>query len=345
MFGPIARDYWCVLKRQQRISDRMRWLCLSVFLGHCAVMARTEDNHKEVRDTECISCHEQEYAAARHPIHGGALSQDCASCHMEEMYVPAPFFEHSGYALLGAHKLVECNDCHTGPQPQYTGLPGICGSQLEDGDSCDCANCHVEDAATVTAPLHGGAMAEDCGRCHSLRTFKGAERFDHPAWELLGDHKSAPCNDCHTGPDPQYTGLSHACEGEWGVDRTCRCEGCHETDAQHVKEPLHFGTLSVGCDRCHGLDEFVPASGFDHPAWPLQGRHAEIACSDCHTGEQPQYSGLPHACDGEWGVDRACRCDGCHGELRAQGVGPLGHGEFPLECELCHTPDSWRWTR
>ena len=63
------------------------------------------------------------------------------------------------------------------------------------------------------------------------------------------------------------------------------------------------------------------SQGAEHDFFPLTGKHAQIACTDCHTNGQ--YAGLPTT------------CTACHSEVE-----PANH--FPGECDLCHTTDAWK---
>jgi hypothetical protein len=63
-------------------------------------------------------------------------------------------------------------------------------------------------------------------------------------------------------------------------------------------------------------------SGFNHEAiFPLDGKHADIPCQDCHAGQV--FAGTPKA------------CAQCHAE-------PAIHaGFFGLDCQYCHTSQAW----
>ncbi|HSB53107.1 MAG TPA: hypothetical protein VLD58_02080, partial [Gemmatimonadales bacterium] len=40
------------------------------------------------------------------------------------------------------------------------------------------------------------------------------------------------------------------------------------------------------CERCHGVDGFRPASGFDHDRdtpFALKGAHSRVECTACHS--------------------------------------------------------------
>lgn len=294
--------------------------------------------HVEVASNDCVVCHQDEYAAATAPLHGGALSEDCGKCHDEESFAPATLFGHTTFALNGVHSTLDCATCHAEQPPLYAELDGLCAEGIDGERVCECLGCHATRAAAVVSPIHAGRLAVGCERCHTTTQFDGAQLFDHPVWPLEGAHVATDCNACHTGAEPLYNGLPHACTGEFGVDRECFCSGCHAETAAAVVAPIHTGRMSTNCDSCHNFSTFSGAERFSHPAWPLTGAHQQAACNDCHTGETPLYNGLPHACSGEFGVDRACRCEGCHG---SEGDTNAEHAAFSRECDLCHVTSSW----
>ncbi len=168
------------------------------------------------------------------------------------------------------------------------------------------------------APAHGGATFERCDRCHvatdwhTMRT--GVTGFDHDAtgFPLRGQHRTATCSACHT--DRPLTG------GD--------CTQCHQD--------THRGELDPRCDRCHDSRTWaVPQARRDHDRLrlPLVGRHAGVACRDCHpraTGHT--FRAVP------------ADCADCH---RAEALSAAVHpphtsGVFATRCVDCHTPYGWR---
>jgi hypothetical protein len=82
----------------------------------------------------------------------------------------------------------------------------------------------------------------------------------------------------------------------------------------------HQEQYGADCISCHdGMDRM---SGFSHEAvFPLEGKHAEIPCQDCHVGRV--FAGTSTA------------CVQCHAE-------PAIHaGFFGLDCQYCHTAQAW----
>ena len=157
---------------------------------------------------------------------------------------------------------------------------------------------------------HGGDTR--CDRCHTTERW-GDVAFAHErtGFPLAGEHRTVGCKQCH--PVDFERPLSHV------------CDACH-------RDP-HRGTLGSRCQGCH--DERSWRSRFDADAhrrvgFPLVGRHAFIACEECHGNQLNR------------GFARSVKqCRDCHsGDLaRAQAV--LDHTGFTADCKECHTP--WRF--
>jgi hypothetical protein len=139
-----------------------------------------------------------------------------------------------------------------------------------------------------------------------------------------------------------------------GVDDTAidpHCLACHEEIDWLIaaNRGLHGREARSECASCHpehgGRDfELIewrggdPAS-FDHrrAGFPLEGKHAALACEKCHRTElhksevaRIREGGLR---EGSWlGLKTACR--DCHEDPH---TGRLGQ-----DCETCHAPEDWK---
>ena len=186
------------------------------------------------------------------------------------------------------------------------------------------------------------------------------------------------------GRIPELAGRSgcSACHGGWTRGMTSACLDCHETISNNIegRQGLH-GMLprdkANQCARCHAdhhgegfaivnRQSFVQAGfesveAFDHAriGWPMEGRHAELDCTECHAnanaGVLPEgehrYLGLDNNCatcheDAHEGR-MALSCAQCHGqedfaELRSVGHErqlPLIGGHADISCRTCHADD------
>lgn len=212
-----------------------------------------------------------------------------------------------------------------------------------------CLQCHEEIARRLAEKrgYHakvvrgtGRQAANDCSRCHSEHNGRRHQlvrwrtpklKFDHKeaGWPLEGKHARARCEQCHnesriTAEDRVVLKRSNLSATYAGLSP--RCTACHQDE--------HRGDLGKDCTRCHTLEGWKPASGFDHgkAAFVLTGRHEQLACEKCHKrlaalGNHVQFK--------NFGFFNTCRA--CHQD-------PHG-GSFAGDCEKCHTTAGWKPAR
>ena len=215
-----------------------------------------------------------------------------------------------------------------------------CSSCHEPDNSVSAAKClgchdHQDLKKRIDAGkgFHASAKAKGraCALCHQehrdrsfdlmgWRSIGGTAQFDHAlaGWVLRDKHATADCTDCHTSTNQQ--GL----RTYLGVDPTCG--DCHEKEQPHGK----IRALHQNCDRCHtevGWRVRRSTLDFDHDAksqaaMPLEGTHADVACSKCHPKSAfvlPKFKG-----DGD--------CEMCHESPHD------GQLFGTKKCNLCHSP-------
>jgi hypothetical protein len=232
--------------------------------------------------------------------------KECDSCHVK--------FKRAGQRTL-------CLDCHEDVADDVNAGAGFHGLLPEARDA-SCASCHTDhegrDADIVQLderrfdhdftdfPLLGKhTMGTECADCHNAVAWSEVE-FDHDAtgFSLIGKHREAECSGCHadqTFPAPPKN-----------------CFDCH------AKDDAHDGRSGQECGNCHAPTGWEDTK-FDHARdtqFALQGRHAELTCSDCHS-EDPF--------DDEMDV----ACVSCHLENDNH------NGHFGSTCDTCHTTDAW----
>jgi hypothetical protein len=256
--------------------------------------------------TDCYTCHLTDYNDVTTPNHvSGQFNHDCLICHTTDAWQPATFnHETTAFPLTGAHRTVNCEQCHIGGQ--YGSNP------------TDCYTCHLSDYNDVADPNHAtGQFNRDCLICHTTDAWQPStldhDRTDFP---LTGAHRAVNCEQCHIG-------------GQYGGNPTT-CFGCHEADFNGVSDPNHAaGQFNHDCTVCHTTDAWSPAT-FNHDAtdFPLTGAHRAVNCEQCHIGGQ--YGGNPTT------------CFGCH-EADFNGVSDPNHaaGQFNHDCTVCHTTVVW----
>lgn len=275
-----------------------------VIAGHADIEEECSSCHKMfdkgAQRQLCLDCHEDvaldvNNGTGYHGRHPDAQDVKCASCHTDHLGRDADIvdldedtFDHSftDFELDGAHVDTDCGDCHA-------------ENEKHSAAGSECVDCHSEEAP------HGDTMGSDCGTCHQTTAWPDAS-FDHDTTEypLLGKHQEATCLDCHedrTFPEPPTD-----------------CYSCHADD------DAHNGLSGQQCGSCHNPTDWHDSS-FDHfrdTDFPLEGKHAEAACGDCHS-ERPFEDNLT----GE--------CASCHLEDDSHD----GHnGE---QCDSCHISTAW----
>ncbi len=208
----------------------------------------------------CASCHTDYHEgqfAQKQPV------RDCADCHSVQgfagsLYSPEDH-ARSAFPLDGAHLATPCFACHL-KKDKWTFRD--LGNQ--------CVDCH-EDVHNGQIPLKY-YPENRCDQCHLTSRWQDS-RFDHDQtpFQLLGIHVQQKCRACHI-PEPGFT------YGKF-VDLDASCMACH--DNVHDRQFDQNGITD--CARCHGFDGWT-ADHFDHDktAFPLEGKHAEISCDECH---------------------------------------------------------------
>lgn len=269
-------------------------------------------------DASCATCHADP--------HQPAFAEACATCHVDSGFELASHgFDHAartGFPLAGAHAAAACSSCHVRNTSLGARVPV---ADHFGGPATSCATCHAD--------AHRGRWeddATDCGTCHDSASFASAAlRFDHGTWtgfELGRPHRPLDCATCHPrSPEPDALGRRSAFVADVFGTPVDACSTCHASP--------HAGTLAdaENCARCHDAETFALArSAFEHgleTGFALDGRHAELACSACHTpSEGLRAVGRVH------GAARGAACIDCHSDPHA--------GQFATSaksaCVDCH---------
>lgn len=320
------------------------------------------------QDTLCLDCHKpiDKDRVAGTGFHGRSklmAGVTCSSCHTEHrgrdmsiVRFDADTFNHdvTDYPITGAHKRVDCEDCHVKGK-KYAEAPKTC------------IGCHEKDQP------HKGNLGRECEACHEISKWAVVAPYDHARtkFPLLGKHEKVACLNCHLGE--VYKGLSAACndchaiqdvhegrfgdkcetchrETGWEVDKfdhgkstkfelrgahaTAECQDCHHGDftvktskecfSCHEKQDAHKATLGKNCADCHNETAWRANVIFDHGLtnFPLVGLHVIVACEECHETAVFQ--------------DARIACVDCHKPDDEH------NGRFAAKCESCHSPNGWR---
>jgi len=199
----------------------------------------------------------------------------CERCHVETDWwlIHDPdddTFDHTetGFPLNGAHATVDCEGCHR------SGLQSLSGS---------CQACHQDP--------HAGFNTVSCEECHNERHWEVPRNFafhERTRFPLTGAHASIECEACHRQR-----------RGEPAPTIPTECTSCH---AQQLRaaQPDHLAAGFIVCGNCHSTLTFKGAT-YVHNSYVLAGRHAQVSCAQCHTGNV--FAGLAQSGD---------RCLDCH---------------------------------
>ena len=251
----------------------------------------------------CADCHAD--------IHRRQFGANCESCHTVKGWnvsLDAIRNHQNRFPLVGAHALVECEECHKGAATgQFQGL------------STDCYSCHQKDFLTPVLDHVGLGFPTTCVSCHTMDNWVSA-KFDHlkyTGYALTGTHATLPCIACHI--DNVFKGTPAA------------CYACHSSDFLNSNNPSHVQLgLPHDCSTCHSTVNWLNAS-FDHALYahyPLTGKHATVPCAQCHVNNS--YVSTPTAC-------YACHQADFNGTTNPNHVS----GGFPTDCSMCHTTSGW----
>jgi hypothetical protein len=228
-----------------------------------------------------------------------------------------------------------------------------------------CLACHKEIKSLVDKKrgYHASkdVKGKDCATCHSDhhgRKFDmvrfDEKKFDHnlAGYKLEGAHAKVDCRECHKPDYVADVNLKKRRETFLGMGQ--QCLDCH-TD-------YHQKTLDNDCKKCHGIDDFKPASKFNHDKadFALVGKHKTVDCKECHKMEVKngkefqQFAGVPfkncNAChDDPHRSHLGTDCKQCHNEqsfASTSSLSKFNHGKtnFPLkgshkkvDCASCHS--------
>lgn len=312
----------------------------------------------------CLDCHQEiafrlEARRGYHAVEAKLApgSNHCAGCHSEhngENYrlvrwpVAREKFNHAqaGWKLEGAHARLKCAGCHTekyiDPRDRAVLKRHDLASTFAGLDP-SCTACHRD--------VHAGQLSSRCLDCHSEETWKNPPGFSHEKtrYPLTGLHAKVECAKCHRPP------AAGGAVPYKGFVRIQSCASCH-------RDP-HGDSFGGDCSRCHitgGWKQILPSNGFDHirTNYPLAGKHAAVACRDCHKTENFKTPVAFARCldchKDEHGGQFARRADGgdcraCHDESgwkparftvadHSRGAYPLTGKHAAVACGKCHPP-------
>jgi hypothetical protein len=86
-----------------------------------------------------------------------------------------------------------------------------------------------------------------------------------------------------------------------------------------------------GCITCHSTEDWKRVT-FDHSktAFPLLGKHATAACSDCHRDRNRLQAPVQFG-------KLSSECESCHHDIHQAQFASAGK----TDCSKCHKPEAW----
>ena len=268
--------------------------------------SRYVDLYFEPLNTDCYSCHANNYNSTQSPNHVAAgFSTNCQDCHsITSSEWTALNVAHDFFPLVGGHQISNCFACHE-QGGNFTGL------------STECVSCHLDTYNATTNPNHiTTGFPTDCIQCHTINGWSPAA-FDHDGLYFpiySGKHRNEwdNCSDCHEVPT-NYSVFT--------------CISCHEHNQQEMNDE-HQGVQgyiyeSGACLTCHPTGEKGNAFNHANSIFPLTGAHVTTNCQDCHTSG---YQGTP------------TECIACH-QIHFDNSTNPNHTQLGLstDCISCHT--------
>jgi predicted CxxxxCH...CXXCH cytochrome family protein len=119
--------------------------------------------------------------------------------------------------------------------------------------------------------------------------------------------------------------LTAACDQVGRSHPNRPCIDCHEKDLSRSKVLDHTAEgFPRDCEQCHqSTSDWKKVVG--HDAFPLDGKHATLACARCHSMDP-----VPKT------------CVGCHDKDRERATSPDHSAPgYPTDCSRCHTTSGW----
>jgi hypothetical protein len=258
---------------------------------------------------DCNACHIS-------PHGNKFVNQSCTSCHSPAGWRVVTGFDHShtAFALMGKHKAVACEKCHSG----ITGKTGRAKTDFTTKPFDDCTPCHI-------SPHAASFSEKTCVSCHTPQQWLSVseKNFDHSltSFPLRGKHVLVKCNKCHSTKGTETFKSAFKL-----VQRAC-------IDCHVDKHKGQFVQLySNDCSKCHTEDGYSPSTfTFDQHGngrFALTGSHLTIPCRECHTMQNELVFHF-----------KSVICESCHKDHH--------EGRFTVlmkekSCDICHASTSWK---
>lgn len=332
---------------------------------------------------QCRECHKEiaKDIKDQRGYHGkiiGVSDRECRTCHTEHkgrdadiIQMDQELFDHdkTEFKLKGAHKSVECSNCHK-KIGVYRQPEKVCIDCHKADDphkermGKKCENCHIEgswlparfDHSNTKFKLENTHRDIGCKNCHVNERYDDTPRncyFCHYLNDVHGGDRGIRCQDCHKDERWSDVLFDHDKDTEFklkGGHKSLICKDCHrkhifkdhvETTCIgcHEKQDVHLKRYGKRCDVCHIEDSWEKIV-FDHKkdtTFPLKGKHKDTDCGLCHREvmfeeEAPSTCAECHRLDDAHDGQEGDKCENCHDETGWSEKVVFDHGltKFPL---------------
>lgn len=284
---------------------------------------------EKVSNDKCLDCHKILKNRIKqnkgYHVSKEVKGKECASCHSDHHGLKFDMvrfdeknFNHqlTGYNLTGAHKKIDCRECHKSDFISNSEIKKLKNTFL--GLDQKCASCHED--------YHQKTLSNNCASCHNTDVFSPAANFNHDKtkFALAGKHKTIDCKACHKEETrngkkfQQFAGIAFN-----------SCANCHD-------DP-HKNKLGNYCSECHteqAFDIFKGMNKFNHnrTKFPLKGKHKQVDCAQCHNlNVSPQL-----VFQDRLGI-ATTNCAACHQDVH--------DNKFGNNCAECHNENLFHNTK
>ena len=290
-----------------------------------------------VPHAKCTDCHADE--------HKGQFGQNCLECHTVNSVTALKGgvnFDHSRtqFPLVGKHKQVSCDACHSGK------------TYANPASFSTCKSCHAD--------YHKGDFVmknakSDCKDCHdqnhnfTYTTYTEAQH-NQSQFPLEGAHLATPCFACHIQKNSTHWNFSNL---------GSTCADCHGDEHKNQISDKFYNVSN--CKSCHTAESWTSIN-FKHEqtTFALDGKHASVNCSACHYPKEKTVDTAKsrffkptddcatcHESNhgNQFEINEVTDCRRCHDSAEKWSADKFEHDktEFPLkgahekvDCSACH---------
>ena len=270
---------------------------------------------EKIPNEKCFKCHDD----AEYESDGGASIAvlaaqygagahkrvDCVECHTDALTTKHPRNN------LGKVTFEPCLACH---EDEINPFKDSVHARVKGGEPATCQGCHgsvhtTPKSSSPNAPMSPVNQLKNCGQCHK-EMMEGYLSSVHARALLVSGLNSAPaCSDCHGSHDIQRHNSKGARTSHAKSPETCG--SCHEgilkvwTDSAHGQlwKDGKDGPVCATCHQAHAIQD--PTTVAARGAMPQE-------CGNCHDELLKTFHDSFHGKSTSVGRKQAATCSDCH---------------------------------